>query len=38
MTREECAAMDVAARVRLVAQSLVMYSRWYTLPPSLPGL
>jgi hypothetical protein len=38
LSREECAAMDVAARVRLVAQSLVLYSRWYELPTSLPGL
>ena len=38
LSRSECAALDVAARVRLVAQSLVLYSRWYTLPPSLPGL
>ena len=38
MTREQCTAMDVSARVRLVAQSLVLYSRWYELPPELPGL
>ena len=38
MTRAECAALDVAGRVRLIAQSLVLYSRWYDLPAFLPGV
>ena len=37
MTRAECAALDVAGRARLIAQSLVLYSRWYDLPAFLPG-
>ena len=38
MTRAECAALDVAGRARLIAQSLVLYSRWYDLPAFLPGV
>lgn len=38
LSRSACRDMTVAQRVRLIAQSLVLYSRWYDLPAHLPGL
>jgi hypothetical protein len=38
MTQAQCASLTVADRARLIAQSLVLYSRWYELPAYLPGL
>ena len=38
LSRSACRKLTVAQRVRLIAQSLVLYSRWYDLPAFLPGL
>jgi hypothetical protein len=38
LSRSACRRLTVAQRVRLIAQSLVLYSRWYDLPAFLPGL
>ena len=38
LSRSACRRLTVAQRVRLIAQSLVLYSRWYDLPAHLPGL
>ena len=38
LSRSACASLTVAQRTRLIAQSLILYSRWYNLPAHLPGL
>ena len=38
LSRSACRKLTVAQRVRLIAQSLVLYSRWYDLPAFRPGL
>ena len=38
LTRDDARGLTLEGRLRLVAQSLLLYSQWYRLPASLPLL
>lgn len=38
MSQTECRNLTIEDRVKLIAQSLVLYSRWFEMPAYLPGL
>lgn len=36
LSREQARALTMADRLKLVAQGLLLYSRWYDMPQALP--